>query len=68
MTTAGRRALVAMLVAGSALTAAVVGQSLAELIHGPDGGGGGGGGGEENLGGGGGGGSLVAAVLREGGG
>lgn len=42
MTKAARRALVAMLVAGSALTAAVVGQSLADLIHDTDGEGNGG--------------------------
>ena len=53
MTPGARRALVAMLVAGSLLTAAVVGQSLAELVRGRDG--------KED---GSGGGSLVAAVLR----
>ena len=56
MTTEARRALVAMLVAGSALTAAVVGQSLAELIHASD----------DEDGGNGRVGSLVAAVLRRG--
>jgi hypothetical protein len=54
MTKEARRALVAMLVAGSVLTAAVVGQSLAELLHGSEDGDG-----KKN-----GGGSLVAAVLR----